>query len=83
VTFGRPLPVPARDLKKLRPVPANSKVGLPGPARGHQRAARGPNFREKSGFFVVKKVEIQILIEKIDRFWVFSFNIISSLSSYQ
>jgi hypothetical protein len=46
VTFGRPLPVPARDFKKLRPVPASSKVGLPGPARGHQRAARGPNFKK-------------------------------------
>jgi hypothetical protein len=54
------------------PVPADSKVGLPGPARGQQRAARGPNFSEESDFFVVKKIEIQILIEKIYRLWIFS-----------
>jgi hypothetical protein len=41
VTFGRPLPVPARDFKKLRPVPARackfeSRATRPGP-----RAATG------------------------------------------
>jgi hypothetical protein len=30
VPFGRPLPVPAPDFKKLRPVPANLKA-RPGP----------------------------------------------------
>jgi hypothetical protein len=32
-----------RDLKKLRPVPTISKVGLPG---GQKRDARGPNFKK-------------------------------------
>jgi hypothetical protein len=55
VKFGRPLPVPARDFKILRPVPARAR-------KFESRAAR---LQEKSGFFVVKKVEIQIFIEKI------------------
>ncbi len=46
MTFGRPVPVPASDFKKLRPVPASSKVGLPDSARDHLRAARGPNFNK-------------------------------------
>ncbi len=33
----------ARNFKKLRLVPASSKVGLPGPARG-------PNFRKNPAF---------------------------------
>jgi hypothetical protein len=59
VTFGRPLSVPAGNLKKLRAVPARRtrkfESQAAGPARGHQRAAvRGHNFKEKSGYFVVK-----------------------------
>jgi hypothetical protein len=76
VTFGCPLPVPARDFKKLRLVPANSKVGLPGPARWQQRAARGPNFRKNPAF--CRKKKLKFIIEKMYRFWVFSLNIISS-----
>jgi hypothetical protein len=64
VTFGRPRPVRARDFLKLRPVPASSKFGLPGPARGQQRAARGPNLRENPVILSLKKVELQFFIEK-------------------
>jgi hypothetical protein len=53
-------PPAARDFKKMRPVPANSKVG--------PRA----KLQEKSGFFVVKKVKAIIFIEKSYGFWVFS-----------
>jgi hypothetical protein len=46
VTFARPLPEPARDFKKLRPVPASSKGS---------GSARGLNFKKNP---VEKKVEI-------------------------
>jgi hypothetical protein len=51
VTFGRPLPLPARDFKKLRPVPAR--------ARKFESPARPAGLTSgKSSFFVEKKVEI-------------------------
>jgi hypothetical protein len=72
VTFGRPLPLPARDFKKLRPVPANSKVGIPGPARGQQRTAHATGITtRKIRLFCRNKVELQIFIENIYRFWGF------------
>jgi hypothetical protein len=39
VTFGRPLPVPARDFKKLRPVPARARKFESRAARPDPRAA--------------------------------------------
>jgi hypothetical protein len=67
VTFRCPLPVPALDFKKLRLVAARAR-------KFESRAATGG----KIWVFCRKKGEIQFFIEKIYRFWVFSFHIIYS-----
>jgi hypothetical protein len=74
-------PAAAVILKNCCPCPQIRKSG--GSARGEQRAALGPNFKKNPAIWIVKKVEIQFLIEKIYRFWGFSFNIIFSRATYQ
>jgi hypothetical protein len=57
------------------PVPANSKAGLLGPARGEQRAARGeqraargPNFRKNPAFCPIKKLKFNSSLKQFTDF---------------
>jgi hypothetical protein len=72
VIFGLSLPVPARHLKKLRPVPARARKfesrGLPGPVLGHQRRPADLTSRKIRLFCHKKTLEFKFSLKKLTDF---------------
>ncbi len=64
-------PVILKNCGPCPPVPAISKVGLPGPVRGQQRASRGLNFNRNPVVLLVKKLKFKFSLKKFTDFGFF------------